>query len=188
MGDKECHMSAWHRTTVLLLLASSWTRAQLVLENPKHLIIPESQAQALFFTTTRVMEKEFNVPGALENKFRMTLVLGQKPERFTIDDPQGNGTLYLERWNESKFTTVTMRLAIQQLLVPERQQRMLDAIVRRAHEIAPVSARDLSRGTFDSPPMNFQDECIARMTNAAVSGIPCKSAPSGPRPAPVSAR
>jgi hypothetical protein len=179
-------MLAWHRTTVLLLLASSTVRAQLVIENPRHLDVPEQQAQALFATTTRVMEKEFNVPGALENKFHMKLVLGQPPERFTIDNAAGDGTLYLERWNEFKFTATTMRLAIQQLLVPERQQRMLDVIVRRAHEIAPVSAAQLRNEKVAMPQPTSQDDCLDRLTNAAVSGIPCK--PGARRPGPMSPR
>ena len=181
-------MLPWHRTTVLLVLASSLVRAQLAVENPKHLDVPEAQAQALFLTTTRVMEKEFNVPGALENKFRMKLVLGQTPERFTIDDAAGNGTLYLERWNEFKFTTVTMRLAIQQLLVPNRQQKMLDAIVRRAHEIAPVSAAELRQEGIDLPQPKSSDDCITRITNSAVSGIPCKPGQVTRRPAPMISR
>ena len=167
-------MLACYRTAVLLLFASSLLSAQLAIENPKHLDVSEPQAQALFLTTTRVMEKEFNAPGALENKFHMKLVLGQTPEQFTIDDPAGNGTLYLERWNEFKFTATTMRLAIQQLLVPERQQRMMDVIVRRAHEIAPVSAAELHNERVDSPQPKSSDDCLARLTNAAVSGIPCK--------------
>ena len=179
-------MSAGYRTTVLLLFTSSLLNAQLAIENPKHLDVSEAQAQALFLTTTRVMEKEFNVPGALENKFRMRLVLGQTPERFTIDDPAGNGTLYLERWNEFKFTATTMRLAIQQLLVPERQQRMLDVIVRRAHEIAPVSAAELHSEKINLPKPKLRDDCIGRMTNAAIPGVPCKPGegirPSDPMP------
>src|SRR5262249_28450071 len=126
----------------------------------------------------------FHAPGALENKFHMKLVLGQTPERFTIDDPAGNGTLYLERWNEFKFATVTMRLAIQQLLMPERQQRMLEEIVRRTHEIAPISAGRLAKESSiprqpDLPSM--RDSCITSLTNASLAGQPC-----GPlRPVPV---
>ena len=181
-------MLAWQRTTWLLLLTSSLVRAQQTIENPKHLNVPESQAQALFVTTTRVMEREFNAPGALENKFHMKLVIGEKPERFTIDDPAGNGTLYLERWNESKFTTVTMRLAIQQLLVPERQQRMLDVIVRRAHEIAPVSAADLHNEKFVMPSGEIRNDCLGQMTNAAVPGMPCKPGRGAPQNAPMRLR
>ena len=181
-------MLAWQRTTWLLLLTSSLVRAQLTIENPKHLNVPESQAQALFVTTTRVMEKEFNAPGALENKFHMKLVIGEKPERFTIDDPAGNGTLYLESWNEFKFATVTMRLAIQQLLVPERQQRMLDVIVRRAHEIAPVSAAELHNERIGLLQQPAQGGCLGQMANAAVPGMPCKPGRGAPQNAPMSSR
>jgi hypothetical protein len=178
-------MYAWHRTVVLLLAASSWVQGQLIVENPKHLNIPEEQAKALFLTTTRVMEKEFNVPGALENKFRMKLVLGEAQERFTIDDAQGNGTLYLERWNEFKFATVTMRLAIQQLLVPERQKRMLDAIARTTSEIAPISAADLRTEKIVTPLPRSSDGCIARMSDAGVGGVPCRLGQVGSHPVPI---
>jgi hypothetical protein len=181
-------MLVWRRTTVLLLATCSWIQAQLVLENPKHLKVPEQQAQALFLTTNRVMEKEFSVPGALENKFRMKLVLGEAHERYTIDDAQGDGTLYLERWNEYKFTNVAMRLAIQQLLVPERQERMIDVIVRRAHEIAPVSAAELKVESVSLPPVPPQNDCMARMNNAALGGMPCKQGLGVQRPTPMTTR
>jgi hypothetical protein len=82
-------MLAVHWTSVLLVAASSLVRAQLVIENPRHLDVPEQQAQVLFQTTTRVLESEFHSPGALENIFRMRLVLGEKAERC----PKGNAVL-----------------------------------------------------------------------------------------------
>ena len=179
-------MSACHRTAVLLLLATSLSRAQLTIENPKHLDVPEPQAQALFQTTTRVLESEFHSPGALENKFRIRLVLGEKPERFTIDDPLGNGTIYLERWNEGRFAVATMRLAVQHLLAPERQKRMLEEIVRRTNEIAPVSAAELHRERIDMPQPGPQSDCIARIPDAAVRGLPCRMGDEIRRPAPLS--
>lgn len=169
-------MLAMHRTTVLLLLASSLVQAQLVLENPKHLDVPEHQAQAIFLTTMRVMESEFHSPGTLENTFRMRLVLGEKPERFTIDDPSGNGTVYMERWNEGRFAVTAMRLAIQHLLAPERQKRMLEEIVRRAHEIAPIKAAQLREEAMPSVIPESNDDCINAMTNAAVHGTNCRPA------------
>jgi hypothetical protein len=39
---------------VLLVAASSLLRAELVIENPRHLTRPEQQAQVLFQTTARV--------------------------------------------------------------------------------------------------------------------------------------
>src|SRR5205085_10320575 len=110
--------SLW--TSVLLLAASFAARAQLTVENPRHLDFPEQQAQVLFMTTNRVLESEFHSPGALENTFHVRLVLGEKAERFTIDDAFGNGSIYLEKWNEGKFAVSAMRLAVQHLLVPDR--------------------------------------------------------------------
>ena len=176
-----------HRTAAWLLLLSSFAQAQLKIENPQHQDVPESQAQALFQTTTQVLEAEFHTPGALENTFRMRLVLGDKAERFTIDDPQGNGTLYMDRWNEGKFAVATMRLAIQHLLGPERQKRMLDEIVKRTREVAPVSAADLRREKIALPMPPSLSPCIQRITDAAIGGTPCPSGdgvhiPAKPRP------
>jgi hypothetical protein len=167
-------MWAWHRTTVLLLLASSLVRAQLVLENPRHLDVPEQQVQVLFLTTARVMETEFHSPGALENTFRMRLVLGEKSERFTIDDSYGNGSLYMERWNEGKFTVAAMRLAMQHLLAPERQQRMLEEIVRRTREIAPVKAAQLRKEPRPAVIPDAPDDCTGHIMSAAVRGGDCR--------------
>ncbi len=95
--NREVFMLAVHLMSVLSLAASSLAWAQLVIENPGHLDMPEQQAQVLFLTTNRVLESEFHSPGALENAFRMKFVLGEKAERFTIDDSSGNGTIYLEK-------------------------------------------------------------------------------------------
>ena len=176
-------MLAVHWTSVLLVAASSLVRAQLVIENPRHLDVPEQQAQVLFQTTARVLESEFHSPRSLENTFRMRLVLGEKAERFTIDDPSGNGTLYLEKWNEGKFAIAAMRLAVQHLLVPERQKRMLEEIVRRTHEITPVKAAQLRNEQVPSAVTRVQDDCIAKMMNTAVRGVDCRPSAITSRPA-----
>src|SRR5262249_34753954 len=154
---------------------------------PKHLDVPEQLIQALFLTTCRVMETEFRAPGALANRFRVKLVLGQPPDRFTIDDVFGNGTVYLENWNEGKFTISTMRLAMQRLLSPDRQQKMMQEIARRAHEIAPVSAHRLDGEHVPPVALEVQDTCSASMKNASVRAANCKPNVMVPRrsPAPV---
>ena len=179
-------MLAVHLMSVLLLAASSLAWAQLVIENPGHLDMPEQQAQVLFLTTNRVLESEFHSPGALENAFRMKLVLGEKAERFTIDDSSGNGTIYLEKWNEGKFAVAAMRLAVQHLLVPERQKRMLEEIVRRTHEIVPIKAAQL-RNEPPSPGVPpLQDDCISQMMNAALRGVDCRTSAINSRPSTAS--
>jgi hypothetical protein len=167
-------MLVLHRTTALLLLGSSLVGAQVVIENPKHLEVSEQQVQAVFLTTVRVVEKEFHSQSALENTFRLRLVLGEKPERFTIDDPSGNGTVYMERWSEGKFAVTAMRLSIQHLLFPERQKRMLEEIARRTHEIAPVTASQLREEGVPSVISESHDNCVRTMTNAAVHSVNCR--------------
>jgi len=180
-------MLGWHRTIALLMVASAMARAQLTIENPKHVEISEQDAQVLFLTTSRVIETEFHSPGTLENKFHVKLVLGQPGERFTIDDASGNGTIYLERWNDGRFAVAVMRLAMQHLLVPDRQKRMLIEIQRRSREIAPVPAGKLANQRIPAPAEPTlsagapSDNCVGSITNAAARQPPC-------RPVPIAAR
>lgn len=147
--------------------------------------MPEQQVHALFLNINRVMEAEFHSPGNLETKFRVRLVLGQPQERFTIDDPFGNGTIYLERWNEGRFAVSTMRLALQHLLGPDRQKKMLEEIGRRTRATAPVSAEQLRQhGAIATPAPDlapFPDACISGVTHAALRGDSCGQ----PRPMQV---
>jgi len=83
----------------------------------------------------------------------------------------GDGTIYLEKWNEGKFAVAAMRLAVQHLLAPERQKRMLEEIVRRTHEIVPVKAAQLRNEPAPSGVSPAQDDCIPQITNAAVRGV-----------------
>jgi hypothetical protein len=55
-------MLAVHSMSVLLVAASSMAWAQLVIENPGHLDMPEQQAQVLFLTTTGCWNRNFILP------------------------------------------------------------------------------------------------------------------------------
>ena len=181
----ECSMWSWHRTMALLMVAGAMARAQLTIENPKHVEVSEQDAQVVFLTTARVIETEFRSPGTLENKFHVKLVLGQPGERFTIDDPSGNGTIYLERWNDGKFAVALMRLSMQHLLAPDRQKRMLMEIQRRSREIAPVPAAKLANQPIPSAPDplsgTVRNNCTDTIADAAVRQVSCRPLPVGVR-------
>ncbi len=156
-----------------LVFACASLQAQLTIENPKHLEVPEHLAQALFLTASRITETEFHSPASRENRPRIRLVLGQSPERLTEDDSFGNGTIYLERWNETKFAFAAMRLAVLRIVGPKRQERMLKEIVRRAHDIAPVPVAALREETKPSPRLSTQHPCFDDIINATARGRPC---------------
>ncbi len=158
---------------LLLIFACASLQAQLTIENPKHLEVPEHLAQALFLTASRVTETEFHSPASPENRPRMRLVLGQTPERLTEDDRFGNGTIYLERWNETKFTFAAMRLAVLRIVGSKRQERMLREIVRRAHDIAPVPAAELHKETKPTPRLPTQRTCYEEITDVTGRGHFC---------------
>lgn len=185
LWDRRCYMLR-KRMAALLVAASAWAHGQLTIENPKRIEIAEPQAQTIFLNINRVMESEFHSPGSLDSKFRVRLVLGEKDERFTIDDAFGNGTVYLSKWNEGRFAVSTMRLALQHLLGPERQNKVLSEVMRRTRATSPVSAMQLRHENVPTEPAPelapFADPCAAGITNAAVRGGPCG------QPRPVSAR
>ena len=169
---------------MLFLLTSSFLRAQLTIENPKHLEVPELEAQTLFLNINRVVEKEFPSHESPENKLHVRLVLGESQERFTIDNSSGDGTVYLERWDTGKFATSTMRLALQHLLPPDRQKRLLEDVVRRTREIAPVPVAQLRKEATSAPmaasDLGGPDMCAA----SGAHGNPCMSI-RRPLPMPV---
>lgn len=171
------------RTAALVLLTSVCLRAQLIIENPKHLDVPAAQAQTLFLNINRVVEKEFHSRGSLENRFRVRLVLGEPQERLAIDDALGNASLYMEHWDEGKFAVSTMRLAVQHLLAPDLQKKILEEAVRRTRQEAPVSATQLrQQGTpAVAPPNSYSspDVCAA----SGIRGGPCMTTQ---RPRPMS--
>lgn len=162
-----------HCFTALLVLACPSLQSQLTIENPKHLEVPEHLAQALFLTASRITEAEFHSPASRENRPRMRLVLGQTPERLIEDDQFGNGTMYLEQWNENKFAFAAMRLAVLRIVGPKRQERMLREIVRRAHDIAPVSAVALNKKAKPSPRLSTERTCLEEIIDTTARGGPC---------------
>jgi|SRR5215470_7466267 len=159
--------------SALLVVASTLLQAQLTIENPKHLEVPDPLAQALFLTASRVVETEFHCLASAENTLRIRLVLGQTTEHLTENDSFGNGSIYLERWDENKFAFAAMRLVLLRIIGPHRQERMLREIVSRAHDIAPVRPAELHKETTPSSDLSTQRSCLEEITDARGRGRPC---------------
>lgn len=172
-----------YRTAAVVLLTGVCLRAQLTIENPRHLDVPVAQAQTLFLNINRALESEFQSRGLLENKFRVRLVLGEPVERFAIDDALGNASVYLERWDEGKFAVSTTRLAMQHLLPPDKLKKVLEEAVRRTRQEAPISAAQLRQqgAPAVAPPSDHSgsDACVA----SGVRGGDCMTIR---RPTPMS--
>ena len=166
--------------SVLLLLAtSSVGSAQLTINNPKHLELPEQRARILLIEACRVVANEFHVRDFSEIEYPLILVLGEKDEGYGIDS-EGKITLYLQQWSETKFVDAATRLAVQALANRKRMQRLTKDILRRSDRILPVpqeALRGTDRFPRPGPPSGKAGNCIS-----AVRDKPCPSINVGQDP------
>src|ERR1700747_1210691 len=102
-------LTSW---AILIVLANSLAFAELTIDNPKHLDVPEEKARVLLRLACRAIAKEFHSREQLKAEVDFRLVLGEKDERYGINEQTGGSTLYLQEWNETKFTTAAIRLAM----------------------------------------------------------------------------
>ncbi len=127
---------------MVLLAFSAPLWAQVTLRNPQHLPVPEERVQVIFRTTCRVVAEQFRLhPEQLE--FPLTLVLGEPNEQYSADEDTGTYTIYLNQWNEAKFTTSAMRLAVWRMVPRKRRDQLVWEILQRANRVAPVPAAAL---------------------------------------------
>src|SRR5579864_3357255 len=98
-------MKVFVLAVVLVVVAGNFpTSAQLTIQNPHHLPVPEQKASVLMSTASRVIAEHFAVANGGQRQFRLTLVLGSSDEHYTAEGDKGAYTLFLQRWDENKFT------------------------------------------------------------------------------------
>ena len=160
----------------VVMSASFPSSAQLTIQNPHHLPVPEQKASVLMSTAGRVIAEHFAVANGGERQFRLTLVLGSSDEHYTVEGDKGAYTLFLQRWDESKFTLAVTNLAIQRLVVNDRLASLVSEILRRSDQVTPVPAAQLRGSRITVPPLAGQTSgCLSAITEAAVRKIPCGS-------------
>lgn len=131
---------------LLILLVSSAMLGQVTVVNPKHLEFPKDKINLIFRIACKVVAEEFHVPEkAAESEFPLTLILGDPNERYTEDEQHHLYAVYLEQWNEEKFTVSAMRLAIQHMVPQSRRDKMAREILRRSNQVAPVAVTTLAK-------------------------------------------
>jgi hypothetical protein len=79
-------------------------------------------------------------------------------------------TLYLERWDETKFIDGVITGAIQKLTTLSRRKQMYTEIHRRTENIAPIPVSQLRISVPSAPILrpNLSSNCIS-----AVNNFPC---------------
>lgn len=158
----------------LCLLASSLAFAQLVIDNPKHLDVPEEKARVLWRLASRAVAREFHSVES-KGKFDFRLVLGEKDERYGIDEKSGVSTLYLQQWDETKFAIAAIRLAVQKSIDRNREQRMISDILQRSERIVSTPANTLYGVNVlpQSHPGRAEQGCLSGIRDATQRDIRC---------------
>jgi hypothetical protein len=140
----------------------------LTIVNSREIDMPGERARVLLLTACRVVAEEFHQKPE-DVDLKVTLFLGEPNERVAIDDT-GRMTLYLERWDETKFVDGVITGAIQKLTPLPRRKQMFSEIRRRAEKIAPVPVSQLRISGPSAPTLrpSLFSNCIT-----AVNNFPC---------------
>jgi hypothetical protein len=167
-------MKAFVMAFLLVVAAGDFpSSAQLTIQNPHHLPVPEQKASVLMSTACRVIAEHF-ASAKGDQRLRLTLVLGSSDEHYTAEGDKDAYTLFLQRWDENKFTLAVTNLAIQRLVVNDRLASLVSEILRRSDQVAPVPAAQLRGSRISIPPLAGQTSgCLSAITEAAVRRIPC---------------
>jgi hypothetical protein len=140
----------------------------LTIVNSHQVNVPGERARVLLLTTCRVVAEDFHRRPE-EVDLKMTLVLGEREERYAIDE-SGRMTLYLESWSEPKFVDGVITGVMQRLTPVRTRKQMLSEILRRTEKIAPVSANRLRMpGANPMPRGAMAPDCISATKDAPCS-------------------
>ena len=140
----------------------------LTIVNSHETDIPRERARVLLLTACRVVAEQFHrKPEDVE--LRVTLVLGDPHERLGVDD-SGVMTLYLERWNETRFVNGVITGAIKRLTTVGVRKEMYAEILRRTDRAAPISTNQLRPFNRNEP---LPRKGITRDCLAAMNASPC---------------
>ena len=140
----------------------------LTIVNSRQIDMPGERARVLLLTTCRVVAEEFHQKPE-DVDLKVTLLLGESNEHVAIDD-SGRMTMYMERWDETKFVDGVITGAIQKLTPRLRRKQLLAEIHRRTDKIAPISASQLRTSGTTAPILrpSLSPNCIS-----AVNNLPC---------------
>jgi hypothetical protein len=158
---------------VLYLLANSLAFAQLTIDNPKNLAVPEEKARVLLRLASRAVAMEFH-SGDSKGESDFRLVLGEKDERYGIDENSGVSTLYLHQWNETKFAIAAIKLAVQKSIDRNREQRMISDILLRSEQIVSIPANRLHGNALPKSQSGRAEQgCLSGIRDGSQRDIRC---------------
>jgi hypothetical protein len=160
---------------VLIIVTGSMAAGEIKIENPKHLDVPEQKARVLLKLACQAVVNELHLSGRSNADFDLRLVIGGADEGYVIDQASGMPTIYLRQWDETKFTTAALKLAVQKSIDRAHEERMIPDVLRRSDQIAPISVNRLQNaGVSSTAPMSREDlGCLNEIVDASKPSVRC---------------
>jgi len=118
-------------------------QAQLRIENPRHLEVPEERAQLIVNSAAQVVAEEFHVQDVHAIEFPITLVMGSPDDYYEEDANTKTYAVHLRTWREREFTASVIQLTVHQLVTVEKRDKMLARILTRVNRVSPVDVSEL---------------------------------------------
>ena len=138
-------ISVWLSPVMISVLFISFSAAQVTIQNPQNLDIPEQRVQTLHRIICRVVAEEFHIREA-KVEGAVTLVLGEEEQRTVVNELSATFHIYLNRWDEVAFAISDTELAVQRMLSRDRFERIAREVIRRVNKTAPVNANTVRGG------------------------------------------
>lgn len=138
-------MERLRQALLVLLVGTGCAAAQVRIVNPQHLSVPEERVNLLYRMSRDVVAHEFQLKDARRMDFPLTLVLGEQNEQLQLDEDHQVYSVLLDKWDESKFVTSVMRLAVWRVVPRQRRNELVLEILKRAREVGPVRVEELNK-------------------------------------------
>jgi hypothetical protein len=132
--------------SVLLLLASLPAAAQVTIQNPKKLKLPEARVGVIYDVVRELVFQEVKPAGGKPVNMKLTLSLAVRPEfGYLTNEEKQSAEVFMTEWDEPRFAYVVMALAMQQALPASRRSELLKEALRRVDLLAPVDVTQLKK-------------------------------------------
>ena len=127
----------------LALLGCSWARgAEVTIENPQTLPVNRGQVSLLYTMICQEVGDTYRIRDYQKLEYRLTLVLGEEHEHYVIDHPPGTATIYLQKWDETRFASAAAMLALHHLLSGEQFRDVVMKALKRYRIARPITVNE----------------------------------------------
>ena len=116
--------------------------AQVKIVNAKNLPVNEERVNLLYTMACQEVAESLHVRDAKMLQYPLTLVLGEQVERYTIDHATGEGTIYLQQWDEASFASSAVMLAVHHVLPDDQFRVLVMKTLKRFWNTSPVTVAE----------------------------------------------